>query len=319
MRKGKWIQGTAPGDPVSDAAREALRARLRTVAYYLPLASFKSDRDIEYVHQVRVSTRRAVALLRIFRSLMAEKDADWLDRKLKRIRRAASEARDLDVLGRRIAEWVEANPSSGRAALLYRVERARDGAQAPVRKVRKKLADKRFGGRIDKIVKRVRWREDGPEPSFAAAAAGCLRTVAEPFFEAGAGDTADLDALHRFRITAKHLRYSMEVFAAAFGPDFRTDLYPCFEEVQARLGDIHDHAAALARFQTWLAEWDDGPETEALRELAEVEKGNLARTRQNFIRWWTPERAAELRTRFDQAMLTQATVHHATAPGEKSA
>ena len=40
--------------------------QLRTVAYYLPLASFKSDRDIEYVHQVRVSTRRAVALFEHF-------------------------------------------------------------------------------------------------------------------------------------------------------------------------------------------------------------------------------------------------------------
>lgn len=318
MRKGKWIQGTAPGDPVSDAAREALRARLRTVAYYLPLASFKSDRDIEYVHQVRVSTRRAVALLRIFRGLMAEKDAAWLDRKLKRIRRAASEARDLDVLGRRIAEWVETNPSSGRAALLYRVERARDRAQAPVRKVQKKLANKRFGTRIDKIVKRVHWREAIAEPSFAAAAAGCLRTVAEPFFKAGAGDMADLEALHHFRITAKHLRYSMEVFAAAFGPEFRTELYPCFEEVQARLGDIHDHAAALERFHTWLTEWEAGPETEALHELAEVEKGNLARTRQNFIRWWTPERAAELRTRFEQALAAQESANQ-TAPGEKSA
>ena len=71
--------------------------------------------------------------------------------------------------------------------------------------------------------------------------------------------------LYRFRITAKHLRYSMEVFAAAFGPEFRSELYPCFEEVQAGLGDIHDHAAALERFQAWLAEWEEGPETEALR------------------------------------------------------
>ena len=202
---------------------------------------------------------------------------------------------------------------------MYRVEHARDRAQAPVRKVQKKLAHRRFGRRIDRIVKRVHWRGEESEPSFGASAAGCLQTVAEPFFEAGAGDTADLAALHCFRITAKHLRYSMEVFASAFGPEFRAELYPCFEEVQTRLGEIHDHAAALERFQAWLREWDDGPEVEALRELAEIERGNLARTRQNFIRWWTPERAAELRTRFDQTLLSQATVSQAAAPGEKSA
>jgi CHAD domain-containing protein len=314
VRKGKWFQATSPDEPVSTAAREALRARLRTVAYYLPLASFKSDRDVEYVHQVRVSTRRAVALLRIFRSLLPNKRADWLDRQLKKIRRAAGEARDLDVLGRRIAEWAEAHPSTARTALLQRVERCRDRAQTPIGHVQKKMKRKHFDDRIEKIVRRVEWREEIAEPSFAAAAAGCLRTVAEPFFEAGADDTADLAALHRFRITAKHLRYSMEIFAAAFGPEFRSELYPCFEEVQTRLGEIHDHAAALERFNHWLSQWSDGPETTALRELADVERGNLAHTRQNFIRWWTPERAADLRQQFDQALASQT-----AAPGEKSA
>ncbi|HEY1602661.1 MAG TPA: CHAD domain-containing protein [Pirellulales bacterium] len=311
---GKWLQGTLPGEPVSSATREALRARLRTVAYYLPLAAHKSDRDVEYVHQLRVATRRAVALLRIFRPLLADKDAERLDRQLKKIRRAAGEARDLDVLGRRIGDWVEQRRTAAREALLARVEHYRDRAQAPVRKVRTKMRRKRFADRIDKIVKRVHWRAPGQEPSFAAAAAGCLRTVAEPFFTAAAGDTADLVALHRFRITAKHLRYSMEVFAAAFDADFRTSLYPIVEDVQTRLGEIHDHAAALERFQGWLLAWEKEPETEALRELADIEKAALATTRQNFIRWWTPERADDLRQRFDQALAIQA-----AHPGEKYA
>ena len=118
MGKSKWIQGTSPSAPVSAAAREALRARLKTVAYYLPLAALKSDRDVEYVHQLRVATRRAVALLRIFRGQLSDKHAEWLDRQLKKIRRAAGEARDLDVLGRRIVEWVELRPSPARTALV---------------------------------------------------------------------------------------------------------------------------------------------------------------------------------------------------------
>ena len=173
---------------------------------------------------------------------------------------------------------------------------------------------KDFDGRVNRIVKRVHWREATPEPSFAAAAAGCLRTVAEPFFEAAAGDLADLAALHCFRITAKHLRYSMEVFAAAFEPDFRNSLYPAVEEVQTRLGEIHDHAAAIDRFQQWIAAWDDDPAAAALVELSDIERAALAKTRQEFIRWWTPERMNELRKRFDQTLAASA-----TPPGEKYA
>ena len=169
----------------------------------------------------------------------------------------------------------------------------------------RKLGRGEFAERVGRIVKRVRWRDEGPEVSFAEAAAGCLRTVAEPFFEAAGGDLADLTALHCFRITAKHLRYSIEVFAAAIAPAFRSDVYPCIEEVQSRLGEVHDHAAAIERFQTWLAEWEDGPEIDALRELIGLERGELARTRQEFIRWWTPEQAADLRERFDRALAAQ--------------
>jgi CHAD domain-containing protein len=314
LGKSKWIQGASPSAPVSAAAREALRARLRTVAYYLPLAALKSDRDVEYVHQLRVATRRAVALLRIFRSQLSDQHAGWLDKQLKKIRRAAGEARDLDVLGRRIIEWVELRPTAARTALVERIEGCRDDAQKPVRKVRAKMRGKDFEGRTARIVKRVHWREATPEPSFAAAAAGCLRTVAEPFFESASGDLADLAALHCFRITAKHLRYSMEVFAAAFEPDFRSSLYPAVEEVQTRLGEIHDHAAAIDRFEQWIADWADDPAAAALAELADIERAALARTRQEFIRWWTPERTSDLRKRFDQTLAASA-----APPGEKYA
>ncbi|MBI2825419.1 MAG: CHAD domain-containing protein [Planctomycetia bacterium] len=314
MRKGKWIQGTAPSEPVSAAAREALRARLRAVAYYLPLAAHKSDRDVEYVHQLRVSTRRAMAAVRIFAGLVKKRKAKWLERQLKKIRRAANDAREFDVLGRRIATLVEARPSPPRTALLSRIERSRDRAQKPVLKIERKLRRKDFTARIDKIVKGIRWRGADSEPTFAAAAADCLRTMAEPFFQAAASDMGDLPALHGFRIAAKHLRYSMEVFAAAFDSEFRTGLYPAIEEVQTRLGDVNDHAAAIASFRGWLESWNDSLAIDALRELLKGEEDSLAAARDSFVRWWTPERATDLRRRFDQAMAAGAAAH-----GEKSA
>ncbi len=315
MAKGKWIQGTSPAAPVSTAAREALRARLRTVAYYLPLATFKSDRDVEYVHQVRVSTRRAVALVRIFRSLLSNRDADWLDRKLKKIRRAAGEARDLDVLGRRIAEWVESRPSSARAALLYRVERFRDRAQPPVRKVHKKMARQHFDRRIDKIVDRVRWREEGPEPSFGASAAGCLRNRGRAVFRGRCRRQQPIwrrctVSASRPSTCATRWRCSRRPLVRDFAPSF----IPASKRCRRDWERFTTTPRRLSDFKPGFANGDDGPEVDALRELAEIERGNLATTRQNFIRWWTPERAAELRQQFDQALAAQA-----APPGEKSA
>lgn len=313
VRKGKWIQGALPDDPVSVAAREALRARLRAVEFYLPLAAFKSERDVEYVHQLRVASRRALAAVRTFARLLSERQVAWLSKQLKKIRKAAGDARELDVLERRIADRLTPVPSPARDALIAKIEKRRDRAQKPIRKLRAKMLKKEFAARSRRIAKGVRWRGEGDEPSFAAAAAVCLRSVAEPFFAAAQGETSQLAALHRFRIEAKHLRYSMEIFAAALDPEFRAALYPAVEEVQSRLGEVNDHAAALEQCEAWLADWDDPPAMQALREIVELDRQSLGVERERFARWWTSERAADLRHRFDQALAASA------APGEKSA
>ena len=76
------------------------------------------------------------------------------------------------------------------------------------------------------------------------------------FFEASEADFGDYALLHAFRIEGKHLRYAMEIFAAAFEPSFRDQLYPLIADLQDRLGKINDHATASERFTSWLSESD---------------------------------------------------------------
>ena len=52
-------------------------------------------------------------------------------------------------------------------------------------------------------------------------------------------DPAKMDELHNMRIAAKRLRYTMEVFAPCFGPEF-TRILKTIEEIQERIGAIHD-------------------------------------------------------------------------------
>jgi CHAD domain-containing protein len=66
MADGKWIEGLSPDMEVPHAARAVIVARFQVVRHCLPLAVEKSLEDTEYVHQLRVSTRRAAAALRVF-------------------------------------------------------------------------------------------------------------------------------------------------------------------------------------------------------------------------------------------------------------
>ena len=97
MAEGKWIRDLMPETPVEEAARHVLFVRLQVVQDYLPRAALEADDDVEYVHQLRVGTRRADAALRIFAGCLPGKTYRKARKHLKRLRRAAGAVRDWDV------------------------------------------------------------------------------------------------------------------------------------------------------------------------------------------------------------------------------
>jgi CHAD domain-containing protein len=235
IRRSKWILDTSPDQPVEDVARRALEARLNVFWHYLPIAAAGPLEEIELVHQLRVSTRRAMAALDIFRDLLPPRRTGWLTKQLKKVRRAAGTARDLDVLIRRLT-MLQGEPTDGpQLELLQATRQLREQAQLPVREIHEKLVRKDFPHRESLLLKRVRLRSAADrmkKPSFGQVARKELRPLVENFFAAAAGDMLDYEALHAFRIEGKRLRYASEVFAGAFDPSFRKTLYPLVESLQ---------------------------------------------------------------------------------------
>lgn len=300
---GKWIDGICPDGSVGDAARLSLAARVPAVAHWLPLAAHHADQDVEHVHRLRVSTRRAVAALRLYREWLPRKQARWVKRRLKRIRRAAGEARDLDVL----AERMQRDYGERAAAVLPKIAAERAAVQPAVVQVAERCRrDDRFVRKTGKLLDGIR----PPNEDLAATQSACFRDwaaeqlakTAAPFFAALPGDTADMAALHQFRIRAKALRYAMELLAPAFGPELRDELYPIAEQLQERLGQINDHVAARDRLRAWAAA-SDAAQQKWLCELAESEATRFADDLREFHVWWTAERVESLRT----GLLPQAT------------
>src|SRR4051794_10807466 len=97
MADSKWITDLAGEVPLAAAARQVLKARLATVADRLPDALFRAEDNLEHVHQLRVGTRRAGAAIRIFQSCLSAKTHKAIRKTLRKIRRAAGQARDWDV------------------------------------------------------------------------------------------------------------------------------------------------------------------------------------------------------------------------------
>ncbi len=293
---GKWIDGLAPDNSVGDAAQLSLEARLSAVTYWLPLAATYADRDIEYVHRLRVSTRRAAAALELYRNLLPKRPARWLKKRLQKIRRAAGTARDLDVLAERLREQLGERGE----ALLADVAERREAAQPAIiaardhacceDRVRHKIATLLEGLASGGKTKRAKRQQP-----FRDWASRQLHATAEQFFAAMPADDSDLAALHQFRIQGKALRYAMELLAPAFGPEMRKDYYPLVEELQERLGRVNDHVSGSERLNGWCEATDDAERAGLLGECVEREREQLAEALDRFRTWWTPQRADALR------------------------
>ena len=293
---GQWVEGVVPDDSLRDAAKCSLQVRLLAVQHYLPLAANRVDEDIGYVHQLRVFTRRSLAAIEVFDELLPKSNAKWLNKKLRQIRHAAGKARDLDVLEQR---HVQKQNNRHARKFLSSVRKRRAKAQLPIIEIWKRLQ------RDDSFARHLADLWDAMEQSVAELnevrfgdwARVRMQKTLKRFFKASTINAGDLDALHRFRIRGKELRYTMELLAAAFPASFRDELYPVVEQLQELLGDINDHAIACVQFRKWVKAAKK-KDVAYQRKLLVKERIKLDKSVHRFTAWWTPSRASSLAESF---------------------
>lgn len=295
----KWVAGITSDQRVGEVAHLVLEARLRAVWHWLPLAAEHSDEDVEYVHQLRIATRRAVQAVRVFaRLLPAPEDAD-LRAQLRRIRLAADAARNWDVLATCFRDADAATEPGIAAHVLSQIEAQRRTAQPAVVAVHRDLAAAEFDQQLDGLLQAVRSQRGGEaKRRFGRQAGRYLKPVLTKFLRAAEGELSQDEALHRLRIRAKKLRYTMEIVAAGFEPAFRRRLYPQITLLQDLLGRVNDHATAKALFTDWLTRAPDAEQRLFLAGVLFAATRAHHDLRQAFRAVWTPTAIARLRRQF---------------------
>jgi CheY-like chemotaxis protein len=294
-----WITGVSPGDPVIGAAARSLETRLAAVHHYLPLAAERADEDEEYIHQLRVGTRRARAAMKLYRDVLPRRDAGMIKIDLKQIGRAAGDARDYDVLISRLFAN-DCPPAAERFAQTLRARRRK--AQTLIVAVHRDLAQHGdFERDVARMLEHLQTHQqpaaERDDAFFGQWSRWSLRPVVKKFFQAEPVDWTDVSALHKFRIRGKSLRYTMELLGPTFSEEFRNELYPVIERVQKLLGKINDHATTLTRFGDWFDEVKDSAHRKYLLMLLADEHLRFEQSREAFVSWWRPRRE-DVRTCF---------------------
>lgn len=268
-----------------------LHERTEAVEAYLKLVEKHAKDDTEVVHQLRVNCRRAMAALKAFAPLFKSPPYK-LKKWLKKIRKAAGPARDLDVLLKR---FNEAEQDEVADYAIRRLEEDRPTTQSHLFKVAKKV--KQFRACCDKSLE---LGLDRNETTVQEHGLKAVEAAYYPLIQIADLKDPSPHELHQLRIAGKRLRYSLEIFHGIFPDDMREEIYPQIEELQERLGAINDHATAQALYQSWLGEMPaDGLAADvAARVVREHEA--LLRLRSEFLDWWSKERQENIQAYFQQ-------------------
>jgi len=235
------------------APEMAPRAAFRAVALscldqmQLNHAGAVASEDPEYIHQMRVATRRLRAALRLFGPALPPDFAGALLPPLREMMAKLGKARDLDVLLAEIcAPVIAALPDEPRLSALAGI-----------------ITEERFAARRQ-AVRHLEAREFGqlmihfaallhdpaldaapPGEDVAAFASIRLRRLRRRVRAlALAARLDDPSSLHVLRIGIKRLRYALEFFASLARGKTRRRLAAWLAEVQGTLGELNDLANA---------------------------------------------------------------------------
>ena len=295
MAKGKWIRGLTADTPVSAAAAEVLAVRLAVVMRYFPLAARQPWRDDEYVHQLRVATRRSQVALDLFEDWLGRRHYRRVRRLLRRIRRRAGRARDCDVFLRNLEQALSRCKAGARPGLHFvagQIASDRQAAQVQLGDFYDRT-QATVKDRFDKLVRSVRKGPRRGKIRLLGELGRCqLAARLDQLQESLPGQSVDMDQLHRLRIAGKRLRYALEVFAPCYPRELRTDLYPRVEQLQEVLGAINDHHTASQRLHemgetarrfhpAWWKHWRSG-----VTYLIGLHRRELRRQLAEFRRFW---------------------------------
>lgn len=221
------------------------------------LAAKRSQEDREYVHKLRVATRRAAVVVEALAADFDGDDARRILRGLRRLRRKAGVARDLDVrLADLVVDHSLLEPET-RIALVHRLALARGEAQRAlafhVRKLRKAGEFKEWHS----LAKRMHRRAKRVGRFELAVSSRLTQSIQQ--LEAQSSPWPVLPKqLHRLRREVRRARYLVEWIAGGMSQESRQTLMGELRACQEDLGAWHDK---------WLAghywgQWDESAGSE---------------------------------------------------------
>lgn len=252
---------------------------------------------VEHLHQIRVNARRLRNALSVHKNLFTSRQLKQWDKSIRLAGEVSSPARDLDVYIRFLDLYAgKPRGVSGRRVLVAFIAALRKKREALRPRIIHALDDFRRRGTLEDIARHLRRplaeRKDSTRRKIYKVARKKLsrRVKSLLVFEPFVCQPRRTLELHRMRIAAKHLRYTLEGFKDIYGPRLASFIERVVS-FHRQLGDIHDYAVWTQHLERYVREKTRSRQEEAVLKKVEHHCLNLRRKTHNvFVRNWSKAR-----------------------------
>jgi CHAD domain-containing protein len=213
------------------------------------IAGVQRSKDLEYIHRMRVASRRLARAIAIFESCYPAKRVRLWKKDMRQVTRVLGLARDRDIQAACVKRYLQTTTKHlerpGVRRLLLRVIQKRQDAQWRLLENLDKLEKNQTLESIDKRSRVLRTDKDKPlipdSVNLMKFTRQAIGSVMDKFlsFDAFVERVEAVKELHAMRIAAKKLRYTMECFAGLY-PNSLSEYLSVLRRIQDHLGNIHD-------------------------------------------------------------------------------
>lgn len=234
----------------------AIRTPLRSVGHLLETIARKKKKGVEEVHDLRTQSRRADAAIRLFVDLVSRHKAKAFRRDLNELRDIAGEVRDLDVMASTLKEARSSLGDDAYHWLLGRVHSKREKKFRGLRRQCTRMIDRGFRPRARSLTHGIRKHEASNEGQQTVQA---IQHQIDEFSHNVNSLTEQTSSLHKTRIHARRLRYSLEAVSACIAIPAAKSNCEKLSELQDVVGQVIDKQMLLEFLDSMVPKVESGP------------------------------------------------------------
>jgi CHAD domain-containing protein len=299
MAKAQPIGGLECDAPAAAGSSVVLQARFDEI---LTFHSAAMDPDgIDGVHDMRVASRRFRSALRDFAPLFEKKVAKPLKKRTKVVADALGDVRDHDVAIGALTSLLERSPNDDIAAGIDRLIEVRRARRAESHAhLIERVSVENLGslrGHLDQALDSTS-SEKFASVTFRSFAAHAVERAHKKFLKRAERifDPFDDKALHKLRLSAKRVRYALELFDGCWAGELKP-FAKYVSKLQSSLGEVHDSSEWIGYLGQNLENNDIDRETAPwlISEFVSLRTAEYLKALQIWDEWLTSDLGGRLR------------------------